>query len=85
MKVEHIAYMVEKPVEVAAWYCRHLGFTVKRALGEEPWTQFIADERGFTVLIASSPMISPGIRKPVTCSRPSSVETQVLKNPVRMA
>jgi glyoxylase I family protein len=50
VKIEHIAYMVEKPVEVAAWYCRHLGFTVKRSIREEPWTHFLADERGFTVL-----------------------------------
>lgn len=37
-------------MEVAAWYCRNLGFTVKRSIRDEPWTQFLADERGVTML-----------------------------------
>ena len=50
MKIEHIAYMVERPVEVAAWYCRHLGFTVRRSVARSPWMHFLADETGSTVL-----------------------------------
>jgi glyoxylase I family protein len=50
MKIEHIACMVDKPVEAAAWYCRHLGFTVRRANTAEPWTHFLVDESGHVVL-----------------------------------
>jgi catechol 2,3-dioxygenase-like lactoylglutathione lyase family enzyme len=50
MRIEHIAYMAEDPVEAAAWYCRHLGFTVKRSMADSPWTHFLADSAGATVL-----------------------------------
>jgi len=50
MKIEHIAYMVHRPPEVAAWYCRHLGFTIRRSQATSPWTHFLADETGTTVL-----------------------------------
>ena len=50
MRIEHIAFNVAEPLEVAAWYCRHLGFTIARGMKEEPWAHFLADERGRTVL-----------------------------------
>jgi len=50
VRIEHVAYMVEKPVDVAEWYCRNLGFTVKRSMAASPWTHFLADEGGSTVL-----------------------------------
>ena len=29
MKIEHFAYNVSDPIAIAAWYCEHLGFSVK--------------------------------------------------------
>ncbi len=45
-----MAYMVDNPREVAAWYCRHLGFAIVRSQAEAPWTHFLADSDGATVL-----------------------------------
>jgi len=50
VRIEHIALNVERPVEVAAWYCRCLGFTVKRSIPEPHSTYFLADESGETIL-----------------------------------
>lgn len=50
MKIEHFAYMVERPADVAAWYCRHLGFTIRRSMDKTPWMHFLADESGHTVV-----------------------------------
>jgi len=56
MRVEHIAFQVEDPVAVAAWYCRHLGFVVARLAGGEARTHFLADAAGNVVLeIYSNP------------------------------
>ncbi len=46
MKIEHLAYMTEKPREVAAWYTENLGFSVKRKLDRSPDTHFLADGSG---------------------------------------
>ncbi len=46
MKIEHVAYMVEDPQTVAAWYVENLGFTIKRA-GDAPiFAHFLADDTG---------------------------------------
>jgi glyoxylase I family protein len=44
VKIEHVAFQVEDPVAVAQWYVANLGMTVKRALGERPFTQFLSDD-----------------------------------------
>lgn len=44
MKIEHAAYQVEDPVNMAQWYVEHLGFRVKRAQQERPWGHFLADD-----------------------------------------
>jgi len=44
MKIEHVAYQVANPVDVSAWYVRHLGLTVKRAQSVEPFGHFLADD-----------------------------------------
>lgn len=44
MKIEHAAYQVEHPVQVAEWYVAHLGLTVKRSQRERPWGYFLADD-----------------------------------------
>ena len=46
MKIEHVAYMYQRPAEVAEWYVKHLGFKIVRAMDKAPFTHFIADETG---------------------------------------
>ncbi len=43
MRIEHFAFNVQDPIAVAAWYCEHLGFTIKRKLDGAPHTHFLAD------------------------------------------
>jgi len=43
MKIEHFAYNVCDPIAIAAWYCQHLGFTVKHKFEHAPHTHFLAD------------------------------------------
>ena len=50
MNIEHVGYMVEKPVEVAAWYVANLEFTVKRAMTASPFTHFLVDGAGRMML-----------------------------------
>ncbi len=50
MKIEHLAYITKEPPAVAAWYVRHLGFTVKRKLDRSPDTHFLADGSGRVML-----------------------------------
>lgn len=50
MRIEHFAYQVDKPGEIADWYCEHLGFTIKRS-GESPVpVRFLADQSGTVML-----------------------------------
>ncbi len=46
MKIEHIGYMVQDPIQVAGWYCQHLGFRVARGMQTSPFTHFLVDESG---------------------------------------
>lgn len=46
MRIEHFAFNVNDPVAVAAWYCEHLGFSVKRKFDRAPHTHFLADSSG---------------------------------------
>jgi glyoxylase I family protein len=50
MIFEHFALNVPEPVSQARWYVQHLGFTVAREIDEEPFTHFLADERGVVVV-----------------------------------
>lgn len=50
MKIEHCAYQVEDPVAAADWYCKHLGFTVKRGHKDRPWVRFLADDADAVML-----------------------------------
>jgi catechol 2,3-dioxygenase-like lactoylglutathione lyase family enzyme len=43
MRIEHVAVNVSDPRAMAAWYCAHLGFTVKRQEDTPPYTHFLAD------------------------------------------
>ena len=46
MRIEHFAFNVKEPILIAAWYCNHLGFTVKHKFDHAPHTHFLADESG---------------------------------------
>jgi catechol 2,3-dioxygenase-like lactoylglutathione lyase family enzyme len=50
MRLEHLAVMVADPPAVAAWYVRHLGFTIKRASAEPPFGHFLAEPGGMVML-----------------------------------
>ena len=50
MRIEHVAWIVADPAAVAAWYVRHLGFTVKRRGAPPANAHFLADETG-TVMV----------------------------------
>jgi len=50
MRFEHVAYNVRDPKSVAAWYCEHLGMTIRKALENAPHTHFLADESGSAML-----------------------------------
>ncbi len=50
MRVEHVAFNVEDPLEMGRWYVEHLGFQVKRRVMEAPWAHFLIDSTGNTML-----------------------------------
>jgi catechol 2,3-dioxygenase-like lactoylglutathione lyase family enzyme len=50
MQIEHLAFNVPDPVQMAAWYCMHLGMRILRKQDAAPFTHFIADEAGRAVL-----------------------------------
>ncbi|GAB4142938.1 MAG: hypothetical protein Tsb009_13660 [Planctomycetaceae bacterium] len=57
MKIEHIAFVVQDPAAMAAWYAEHLGFTIKRALDVSPFIHFLADDAGTMLEIYRQPHI----------------------------
>ncbi|EDY84567.1 glyoxalase family protein [Verrucomicrobiia bacterium DG1235] len=50
MKIEHVAFNVTDPNDVAAWYVAHLGMTVARKIEEAPFTHFLADSSGSVMI-----------------------------------
>ena len=59
MKIEHFAYQVEHTKEVAAWYCEHLNFQIKRAEEVPNPVCFMADETGQVMLeVYTNPQVS---------------------------
>jgi glyoxylase I family protein len=50
MRIEHVALNVTDPVAFAAWYVKNLGMKVVRKLDAAPFTHFLADEGGRTLL-----------------------------------
>ena len=53
MRVEHVAFNVEDPLEMARWYVEHLGFEVKRRVMQAPWAHFLVDSSGSTMICSS--------------------------------
>ena len=50
MRLEHIAFNVEDPAGLAAWYCEHLGMRVARSIAETPYIHFLADSAGKSLI-----------------------------------
>ena len=50
MKMEHLGIQVQAPLEMAEWYCSHLGFKLMRQQTASPFTAFIADSSGSVML-----------------------------------
>jgi glyoxylase I family protein len=46
MKIEHVGYMVQDPIQAAEWYCQNLGFRVARSMQVSPFTTFLVDASG---------------------------------------
>ena len=46
MKFEHVAFNVEEPAKVAAWYVEHLNMEIRMAKEVPPYMHFLADESG---------------------------------------
>ena len=50
MKFEHFALNVPDPRVQARWWVQHLGFTIARSRADAPFTHFLADETGRTIV-----------------------------------
>jgi glyoxylase I family protein len=50
MKFEHFALNVPDARAQAQWYVQHLGFRIARCLEAAPFTHFLADETGRTIV-----------------------------------
>lgn len=50
MKFEHFAVNVEQPIEIANWYCEHLGLSLVFEQKESPFMRFLADETGRVIM-----------------------------------
>ncbi len=50
MRIEHVAFAVQDPAAMAAWYVVHLGFSIKRNVEVSPFTHFLADDGGQVML-----------------------------------
>ncbi|MDR6983312.1 catechol 2,3-dioxygenase-like lactoylglutathione lyase family enzyme [Rheinheimera pacifica] len=50
MRIEHVAFNVAQPQQMASWYRQHLGFSLKRALNDVAQTHFLADDSGVMMI-----------------------------------
>ena len=50
MKIEHLAFNVTDPLNMARWYVEHLGLKVKRRTVEAPFAHFLLDDSGTVML-----------------------------------
>lgn len=50
MRFEHFALNMESPVEMANWYCEHLGLHVVFANEKPPYMRFLADSSDQVVM-----------------------------------
>ena len=50
MRIEHTGFPVGDPLQVAPWYCAHLGFRVARQMKTSPFTTFLVDASGHSMV-----------------------------------
>ncbi|HYE75429.1 MAG TPA: VOC family protein [Blastocatellia bacterium] len=50
MKIEHVAFNVASPVEMADWYVNNLGLTIVRKTGGPAYAHFLADDSGLMMI-----------------------------------
>ena len=55
MKIEHVAFNVETPADVANWYVLNLGFRIVRSMQQAPFAHFLYDGHGCMVEIYKNP------------------------------
>jgi uncharacterized glyoxalase superfamily protein PhnB len=46
MKIEHLGLNVPNPIEMAEWYCKNMGFIVKRKTNAPVFAHFMVDSSG---------------------------------------
>ena len=57
MRLEHIAYNVSDPTNLAAWYVANLNMRIVRAFDEAPYIHFLADSADKSLIeIYSNPL-----------------------------
>lgn len=59
MKIEHAAYHVEHPAQVADWYVRHLSMSLRRSQSVPPYNHYLADSSGSVLLEIYNPSTRP--------------------------
>ncbi len=60
MKIEHIAFDVQDPCAIAAWYVEHLGMKVVRKGPPPGYGHFLADSSGQVMIeIYNNPKVAP--------------------------
>jgi glyoxylase I family protein len=50
MKIEHIAFNVALPQQIAAWYVEHFHMSIVRKMESGPLTHFLVDDAGATII-----------------------------------
>jgi catechol 2,3-dioxygenase-like lactoylglutathione lyase family enzyme len=58
MQIEHIAFQVPDSVATADWYCKNLGFTIKRKVDNAAKVHFLADSNGRLIEVYTNPLAS---------------------------
>ena len=57
MRLEHIAFNVADPAELASWYVANFGMKIVRSFDEPPFIHFLADSAGKSLIeIYSNPL-----------------------------
>jgi uncharacterized glyoxalase superfamily protein PhnB len=59
MNIEHQAFSVPEPANMADWYVKHLGLKIVRAYDQPAVTRFLADGRGMMLEIYNNPAAAP--------------------------
>jgi glyoxylase I family protein len=59
MKMEHIAINVPEPIKAAQWYTDHLGMRIVSSFEKSPFTHFIVDSAGTSLIEFYCKAIAP--------------------------